>query len=81
MIAALVSALLPDAVYRTTNAEHPYTTDGLQIDVKMEKDWVEIGECGLAHGHVLRGAGLAVPPHSGLALGLGLDRVLMLRVC
>jgi phenylalanyl-tRNA synthetase alpha chain len=79
MIAALVSALLPGVAYRTTVAEHPYTTDGLQIDVRVGDDWVEIGECGLAHAHVLRGAGLAVPPHSGLALGLGLDRVLMLR--
>jgi phenylalanyl-tRNA synthetase alpha chain len=34
---------------------------------------VEIGECGLAAAHVL-------PPHlTGLALGLGLDRLVMLR--
>jgi phenylalanyl-tRNA synthetase alpha chain len=79
MIATLVSALLPGVAYRTTNAQHPYTTAGLQIDVEVRGDWVEIGECGLAHPHVLRGAGLAVPQHSGLALGLGLDRVLMLR--
>jgi len=79
MIALLVSALLPGARYRTTAARHPYTLDGRQIDVELGGDWVEIGECGRTHPRVLRGAGLAVPPHSGLALGLGLDRILMLR--
>ena len=36
-----------------------------------------MAECGLAHPEVLRGAGLA--GWSGLAMGLGLDRLLMLR--
>ncbi|MFK0191921.1 hypothetical protein [Kitasatospora sp. NPDC090308] len=40
--------------------------------------WVEVAECGLAHPRVLAGAGLG-PRWSGLALGMGLDRVLMLR--
>ncbi|MGW4816627.1 tRNA ligase subunit PheS family protein [Kitasatospora cineracea] len=43
-----------------------------------EEEWVEVAECGLAHPRVLAGAGLG-PEWSGLALGLGLDRVLMLR--
>jgi phenylalanyl-tRNA synthetase alpha chain len=64
---------------RTVPAQHPYTLDGLQIDVLYAGEWVEIGECGLSHPHILQGAGLAVPAHSGLALGLGLDRILMLR--
>ena len=79
MICALVGALLPGHRCRTTAAQHPYTVDGLQIDVECGNAWVEIGECGLAHPHVLCGANLPVPPHSGLALGLGLDRILMLR--
>ena len=40
------------------------------------RDWVEVAECGLAHPSVLARAGLA--GYSGLALGLGLDRLLML---
>jgi phenylalanyl-tRNA synthetase alpha chain len=79
MIAVLSSAILPELPYRTVPAQHPYTLDGLQIDVLYEGEWVEVGECGLSHPHVLEGAGLAVPAHSGLALGLGLDRILMLR--
>ena len=57
---------------------HPYTDDGLQIDVENGDEWVEIGECGLAGAHVLRGAGLD-GQWTGLAMGLGLDRLLMLR--
>jgi phenylalanyl-tRNA synthetase alpha chain len=38
--------------------------------------WVEVWECGLAHPGVLAAAGL--PGRGGLALGMGLDRLLML---
>ena len=41
-----------------------------------EGRWVEVWECGPAHPDVLAAAGLA--GHSGLALGMGLDRMLML---
>jgi phenylalanyl-tRNA synthetase alpha chain len=78
MVELLVGALLPGAEWRVEPRVHPYTTDGLQIDVENGDEWVEIGECGLAAAHVLKGAGLG-DEHTGLAVGLGLDRVLMLR--
>jgi phenylalanyl-tRNA synthetase alpha chain len=77
MIAVLMDTLLPGMEWRTTPADHPYTTHGRQVDVRAGADWVEVAECGLAANHVLRGAGLT--GWSGLALGMGLDRVLMLR--
>jgi phenylalanyl-tRNA synthetase alpha chain len=40
-------------------------------------DWVEVAECGVAHPQVLARAGLDAS-YSGLALGMGLDRLLML---
>ena len=55
---------------------HPYTLDGRQVDVYHDGRWVEVGECGLAHPRVLAAAGL--PGRGGLALGMGLDRLLML---
>jgi phenylalanyl-tRNA synthetase alpha chain len=81
MIAAVVAAALPGAGHRTVEATHPYTEHGLQIDVRAggDDEWVEVGECGLAGPGVLAGAGLAVPPTTGLAMGLGLDRLVMLR--
>jgi phenylalanyl-tRNA synthetase alpha chain len=44
--------------------------------VRWDGRWVEVWECGLAHRRVLAAAGL--PGRSGLALGMGLDRLLML---
>jgi phenylalanyl-tRNA synthetase alpha chain len=78
LVSVVVDAALPGVRWRTVPAVHPYTTDGLQIDAHAGGRWVEIGECGLAARPVLAGAGL--PAHvAGLAVGLGLDRLLMLR--
>jgi len=78
MIEILVRAVLPGAEWRVVARTHPYATDGLQIDVENGDEWVEIGECGRAARAVLRNAGLD-DPWNGLAMGLGLDRILMLR--
>jgi phenylalanyl-tRNA synthetase alpha chain len=77
MIRVLAGALLPGARYRLEPRTHPYTVGGQQVDVWRGGEWVEIGECGLAHPQVLRAAGLG-SGYSGLALGMGLDRLLML---
>lgn len=77
LIAHVVTAALPGARLRTQPAVHPYTTHGRQIDVLVDGEWIEIGECGLAARRILDDAGLTY--HHGLAMGLGLDRLLMLR--
>ena len=78
MIDRLVATVLPGQTYRTVPAVHPYTTHGRQIDVLLDDQWIEIGECGVAAPHVLRKAGLD-ESWTGLAMGPGLDRLLMLR--
>jgi phenylalanyl-tRNA synthetase alpha chain len=77
VIDVVVSAALPGARWRTTPTTHPYTLAGRQIDVWWDGQWIEIGECGLAASTVLTGAGLT--DWSGLAMGVGLDRLVMLR--
>ena len=79
MIGAVVDGALPQHEWRVVATGHPYTEDGVQIDVRNAGGWMEIGECGVANAEVLAGSGLAAPPASGLAMGLGLDRILMLR--
>jgi phenylalanyl-tRNA synthetase alpha chain len=81
LIETVVQAALPGRRHRVIAAEHPYTRDALQVDVASDdgRAWVEIGECGLAAAHVLAGSGLDPELHTGLAMGLGLDRLLMLR--
>lgn len=92
MIAEVVAAALPGWRWRATPSPHPYTERGLQIDAAPpageaapasassgDEDWLEIGECGLAAPRVLADAGLDPATTSGLAMGLGLDRLVMLR--
>lgn len=79
MIASLVDTVLPGAQWRTTSAEHPYTHHGRQVDVRYRHEWLELAECGLIHRDVLGRSGLEPDRWSGLALGMGLDRALMLR--
>jgi phenylalanyl-tRNA synthetase alpha chain len=78
MVDAAAAAALPGWRTRAIEAEHPYTIGGLQIDAGDGGEWIEIGECGLASPRVLADAGLAGAT-SGLAMGLGLDRLLMMR--
>ena len=77
MIQILVDALVPARAWRWEPRRHPYTVHGRQVDVRNGEEWVEVLECGLAHPEVLAHAGL--DGWSGLALGMGLDRLLMLR--
>ena len=77
MVRLLVDAMTPGRPYRSEPRVHPYTLDGRQVDLCWDGEWVEVWECGLAHPAVLEAAGLA--GWGGLALGMGLDRLLMLR--
>jgi phenylalanyl-tRNA synthetase alpha chain len=69
LIGRAIGAVLPGRKWHTVPSEHPYTTRGREIYVGD----VEVGECGLAHPGVLGTAAT-----SGLAMGLGLDRLTML---
>jgi phenylalanyl-tRNA synthetase alpha chain len=73
MVALVIGAVLPGTAWHTPPNTHPYTLLGREIYARG----VEVGECGLAHPDVLRAAGLPAQA-SGLAMGLGLDRLTML---
>ncbi len=75
----VVETVLPGAQWQVSEARHPYTIGGRQIDVRLGGQWLELAECGRIHPDVLRGSGLDPRRWSGLALGMGLDRALMLR--
>lgn len=79
LVGALVDAVLPGARWRAVLAEHPYTVKGRQIDVWHAGEWLELAECGLIDPGLLARSGLDPARWSGLALGMGLDRALMLR--
>ena len=76
MVETLVEVVAPGARYRCNPSPHPYTVGGIEVEVEWEGTWMEIGECGLALPAILRECGLA-DGWTGLAMGLGLDRLLM----
>jgi phenylalanyl-tRNA synthetase alpha chain len=77
MVAIVSAALVPGLTVRTTPTWHPYTLAGREIEVATADGWVELGECGLAHPELLAASGLR--GYSGLAMGIGMDRAVMLR--
>jgi phenylalanyl-tRNA synthetase alpha chain len=79
MIRIVAAAMLPGAALRLDPAQHPYTVGGIEVHADVGGRWVEILECGLAQPRLLEAAGLDTRVHSGLAMGVGLDRMLMLR--
>lgn len=79
MLGALVEAVLPGAHWQAVPSAHPYTTAGVQLDVQVRGEWLELAEAGLVAATVLRASGLDPRRWCGLALGMGLDRALMLR--
>jgi len=79
MIDLVAGAALPGWRTRAIAADHPYTAGGLQIDAASGDDWIEIGECGMALPRLLAETGHDPVGTSGLAMGMGLDRLLMLR--
>jgi phenylalanyl-tRNA synthetase alpha chain len=53
--------------------------DGVEVYAKIDGQLIEILEAGLAHPEVLAGSGIDPEKYTGLALGTGLDRLLMVR--
>jgi phenylalanyl-tRNA synthetase alpha chain len=79
LIHVVLQAALPGRDYRCTPARHPYTVRGLQVDVHDRRGSTEVLECGEILPRLLDDVGLPSSSHSGLALGMGLDRLVMLR--
>jgi phenylalanyl-tRNA synthetase alpha chain len=77
MIGLVAGAVAPSRAVRLERTVHPYTAGGLEVHVEVDGEWVEIAECGVAHPYLLAACGLSEGV-SGLAMGLGLDRLLML---
>lgn len=78
MASKVAAAIAPGREVRLVPARHPYTRDGLQIDVAVDGIWIEIGECGVASSRILAESGLAARGASALAMGIGLDRCVMI---
>ena len=78
LIETVINSLMPRVKYRANEVKHPYTVNGLEIEILVKDKWLEILECGEAHPRLLTDAGLNPKEYSGLAMGIGLDRAVMI---
>lgn len=72
-------AACPDAEMIVYEAKHPYTVDGIEVYAKVDGVEIEVFESGLAHPEVLKNCGIDPEKYSGLALGMGIERLIMAR--
>jgi len=77
VVQMIFSAVVPEAKPVIYDAVHPYTLQGIEVYAETGETKLEILEAGLAHPEVLRAAGFDPEKYSGLAAGLGLDRLVM----
>lgn len=78
LIETILNAIVPGYEYRANEVKHPYTINGLEVEILVNGNWLEVLECGEAHPVILENAGLDIQEYSGLALGMGIDRIVMI---
>lgn len=58
----------------------PFTEPSAEVDVMGKNGkWLEVLGCGMVHPNVLRNAGINPDEYSGFAVGMGVERLTMLR--
>ncbi|MEQ8289153.1 MAG: phenylalanine--tRNA ligase subunit alpha [Gammaproteobacteria bacterium] len=56
----------------------PFTEPSAEVDIMGERGWLEVLGCGMVHPNVLENVGVDPEEHTGLAFGLGVERLAML---
>ncbi|WP_373100007.1 MULTISPECIES: phenylalanine--tRNA ligase subunit alpha [Pasteurellaceae] len=58
----------------------PFTEPSAEVDVKGKNGkWLEVLGCGMVHPNVLRNVGIDPEQYAGFAVGMGVERLTMLR--
>lgn len=60
----------------------PFTEPSAEVDISWKhgkRGWLEIMGCGMVHPHVFEAAGYPKGKYTGLAFGLGVERIAMLK--
>lgn len=62
----------------------PFTEPSAEVDIRLASahgvsDWLEVLGCGMVHPNVLENVGIDPERYQGLAFGLGVERMAMLR--
>ncbi len=79
LVGDILQLAVPDAAWVHGDSPHHYTEGGIEINVLNDGQPVEVLECGCIAKSLLRRLQIDPACHGGLALGMGLDRLTMLR--
>ena len=79
LVGDILAIALPGHAWQTETSPHHYTEAGREIQVLCEGAAIEVMECGLIAASLLERLRIDAGKHRGLALGMGLDRLTMLR--
>ncbi|MCQ6255928.1 hypothetical protein [Pseudomonas sp. Q11] len=79
LVGDILGAAVPDKPWVYSDSPHHYTEGGIEVNVLNDGANVEVLECGLIATSLLRRLNIDPRRHGGLALGMGLDRLTMLR--
>lgn len=82
LIYKIINFLYPeDTEIRFRPSYFPFTEPSAEVDIKSEDgDWMEILGCGLINPIVLENCNIDSTKYSGLAFGLGVERIAMLKL-
>ncbi|OAB52539.1 hypothetical protein [Pseudomonas thivervalensis] len=79
LVGDILGAAVPEKPWVYSDSPHHYTEGGIEVNVLNDGANVEVLECGLIATSLLRRLEIDPRRHGGLALGMGLDRLTMLR--
>ena len=57
----------------------PFTEPSAEVDIRGERDWLEVLGSGMVHPNVLENCGIDSERYTGFAFGMGVERFAMLR--
>ncbi|QAY87246.1 PheS-related mystery ligase SrmL [Pseudomonas arsenicoxydans] len=79
LVGDILKSAVPDKSWVYSDSPHHYTEGGIEVNVLNDGAPVEVLECGRIARSLLERLKIDPLRHGGLALGMGLDRLTMLR--
>lgn len=79
LVADILECSVPGMSWIYQSSPHHYTEGGIEVNLLLDKQPIEALECGCIARSLLQRLGVDPAKHGGLALGMGLDRLTMLR--
>lgn len=79
LVSDILSTAVPHQKWLASDSPHHYTEGGTEINLLSDTGPVEVLECGCIARSLLERLHIDPQRHGGLALGMGLDRLTMLR--